>query len=142
MLDPALRNLATPINDQIQGNFSTTITAFAGRGGKIAIPAAAVPALSNLLSDLGKALGIKAGSTTGSAMVGVKAQTGQPDAATIAPASDAELANSDAQLSEQNAQVALAATSDTDLDKLADGENDLSGIPLVVLAVLRKYNVI
>ena len=40
------------------------------------------------------------------------------------------------------AQAALAATSDADLQNLADGENDLRGIPLPVLAVLKKYGVI
>ncbi|KAH8890251.1 hypothetical protein GQ53DRAFT_722205 [Thozetella sp. PMI_491] len=138
VLDPALQPLATPVTQQIQGNFSQAVTAFSGRGGKIKIPAKAVPALSNLLADVGKALGIKVNAVA----QGATAQAAGPDPATIAPATDAELAASDPAVAEQSAQAAIAATPDADLDNLGDDENDLSGIPPLVLAVLRKYDII
>lgn len=48
--------IATPINDQIQGNFTTTVTKFKGRSGAIKIPSGLVPTVTDLLSKIGPAI--------------------------------------------------------------------------------------
>lgn len=55
-LDPSLTGIATPINDQIQGNFTQAVTAWDGRSGLIKIPTALVPTVSDLLAKFGDTL--------------------------------------------------------------------------------------
>lgn len=115
-LDPSLQPIATPILAQIQGNFTAAINAFQGRGGAIVIPAQLVPGLSDLLAAVAKALGIS--------------DPEEKDASTDAAAATA---------GDGNANLLFALP---DLSKLAPEENDLSDIPLPVLAVLKQFGVV
>lgn len=48
--------IATPINDQIQGNFTATVSKLKGRSGAIKIPSSLVPTVTDLLAKIGPAI--------------------------------------------------------------------------------------
>ncbi|KAK2022015.1 hypothetical protein LX32DRAFT_658001 [Colletotrichum zoysiae] len=164
-LDVQFQPIAGLVSDQIQSNFSDAIDAYKGRGGKIKIPAKLVPKLSKLLAGVAKALGLgrmdKGAMVDKDMMVAVglladaAADSPAPDVADAAAAADAmaaglldaEAASADiaaADTAEANAaaQDAATGTSDAELMGLGEDENDLRGIPPLVLAVLRSYEII
>lgn len=53
ILDPTLKGIAVPINEQIQGNFTAAVNAWQGRSGTIKIPTSLVPTATNLLASIG-----------------------------------------------------------------------------------------
>lgn len=116
-LDPSLAGIAQPINDQIQGNFTATVNAFQGRGGAIKIPTKLVPALSDILDGLGRALGIS--DDTSSSGGGGKGAKG------------AEV--------DTNSNLLMPQISQSDLDKLGPDENDWSLVPFPVAVALRRF---
>ncbi|KAK1994400.1 hypothetical protein LX36DRAFT_673166 [Colletotrichum falcatum] len=154
VLDAQFKPIAEQISGQIQGNFTDAITAYKGRGGKIKIPTKLVPKLSKLLAGVAKALGL--GKMDNAMLdrdmmvsVGLLAgpETDAADSAAMADMLEAEAASADiaaADTPEANAaaEQALAAVPDAELESLGEDENDLRGIPPVVLAVLRYYEVI
>lgn len=111
-LDPTLAGIAQPINDQIQGNFTTAVNAFEGRGGAIKIPTKLVPALSDILDGLGRALGIS---------------------------DDDSNSNSKAAAVDTNSNLMFPQISQSDLDRLGPDENDWSMVPFPVAVVLRRF---
>ncbi|KAK2038787.1 hypothetical protein LZ31DRAFT_599392, partial [Colletotrichum somersetense] len=161
-LDVQFQPIAGQVSDQIQSNFTDAITAYKGRGGKIKIPTKAVPKLSKLLAGVAKALGVgkmDKGMMDKDMMVavGLLADADSPapdvafgpeaDAAAAADLLNADAASADiaaADTAEANAaaQEALMGTSDAELMSLGEDENDLRGIPPLVLAVLRSYEII
>ncbi|ORY66244.1 hydrophobic surface binding protein A-domain-containing protein [Pseudomassariella vexata] len=116
-LDPTFQPIAGQIVTQIEGNFTTTIRAYQGRGGKIKIPSKAVPKLSELLDDVAGVLGIGGGRKGDKAV-------------------------NDATEDPNGPAMSEVMIPDTNLSALAEDENDLSGIPLPVLAILRRYDII
>jgi hypothetical protein len=117
-LDPTLAGIAQPINDQIQGNFTTAVNAFAGRGGAIKIPTKLVPALSDILDGLGRALGISDDDGAGS---------------------NSNRKGSKAAAVDTNSNLMVAQISQSDLDRLGPDENDWSMVPFPVALVLRRF---
>ncbi|KAL1846228.1 hypothetical protein Daus18300_014324 [Diaporthe australafricana] len=115
-LDPSLAGIAQPINDQIQGNFTTAVNAFEGRGGAIKIPTKLVPALSDILDGLGKALGIS--DDTGGGGSGGKSGNKAVDT---------------------NSNLMMPQISQSDLDRLGPDENDFSLVPFPVAVMLRRF---
>lgn len=115
-LDPSLAGIAQPINDQIQGNFTTAVNAFQGRGGAIKIPTKLVPALSDILDGLGRALGIS-----------------DDDGA------DSNGRGSKAAAVDTNSNLMMPSISQSDLDRLGPDENDWSVVPFPVAVVLRRF---
>ncbi|KAG8165647.1 hypothetical protein KVR01_004199 [Diaporthe batatas] len=115
-LDPSIAGIAQPINDQIQGNFTAAVNAFQGRGGAIKIPTKLVPALSDILDGLGRALGI---SDDDSAAGNKKGN----NAAAI----------------DTNSNLLFPQISQSDLDRLGPDENDWSLVPFPVAVVLRRF---
>ncbi|KAI7775447.1 hypothetical protein LA080_006824 [Diaporthe eres] len=114
-LDPSLAGIAQPINDQIQGNFTTTVNAFQGRGGAIKIPTKLVPALSDILDSLGRALGISDDDSNGNSKGGKAAAV------------------------DTNSNLMMPQISQSDLDRLGPDENDWSVVPFPVAVVLRRF---
>ncbi|KAI3399749.1 hypothetical protein diail_5817 [Diaporthe ilicicola] len=112
-LDPSLAGIAQPINDQIQGNFTTAVDAFQGRGGAIKVPTKLVPALSKILDGLGKALGISGDSGGG----GKKGKGAEVDT---------------------NSNLMMPAISQDALDRLGPDENDWSLVPFPVAVALKN----
>ncbi|KAJ0114133.1 ntigenic cell wall [Diaporthe amygdali] len=115
-LDPSLAGIAQPINDQIQGNFTATVNAFQGRGGAIKIPTKLVPALSDILDGLGRALGISDDTSSSGGGKGAKG---------------AEV--------DTNSNLLMPQISQSDLDKLGPDENDWSLVPFPVAVALRRF---
>lgn len=115
-LDPSLAGIAQPINDQIQGNFTATVNTFQGRGGAIKIPTKLVPALSDILDGLGRALGISGDDSAGSKGKGGKAAA-----------------------VDTNSNLMMPQISQSDLDRLGPDENDWSVVPFPVAVVLRRF---
>lgn len=111
-MDPSLAGIAQPINDQIQGNFTAAVNAFQGRGGAIKIPTKLVPALSDILDGLGRALGIS---------------------------DDDNNSNSKAAAVNTNSNLMFPSISQSDLDRLGPDENDWSMVPFPVAVVLRRF---
>ncbi|KAK1984478.1 hydrophobic surface binding protein A-domain-containing protein [Colletotrichum cereale] len=154
-LDAQFQPVAAQISDQIQGNFTDAIQEFKGRGGKIKIPTKLVPKLSKLLAAVAKALGLgKMDTAMGKDLMmaeGLLApepdSTEMTDAAEMTDALNSEAAISDIAIAD-TAQASMAieeamqATSEADLMRLGNDENDLRGISPLVLAVLRSYEVI
>lgn len=115
-LDPSLAGIAQPINDQIQGNFTAAVNAFEGRGGAIKIPTKLVPALSDILDGLGRALGISDDNDAASNGEGSKAAA-----------------------FDTNSNLLMPQISQSDLDRLGPDENDWSMVPFPVALVLRRF---
>lgn len=111
-LDPSLAGIAQPINDQIQGNFTTAVNAFEGRGGAIKIPTKLVPALSDILDGLGRALGIS---------------------------DDDGADSSKAAAVDTNSNLLMPQISQAELDRLGPDENDWSLVPFPVALALRSF---
>lgn len=112
-LDPSLAGIAQPINDQIQGNFTSTVSSFAGRSGVIKIPTKLVPAVSDLLDSVSNALGITSNQkdvTTDSAVVDARANSGY-----------------------------CCGITQADIDNLGPDASDYSRVPLPVRAVLKNF---
>ncbi|KAL0940564.1 antigenic cell wall [Colletotrichum truncatum] len=149
-LDKSLQPIATQVNDQIQGNFSASVDEFKGRGGKIKIPTKAVPALSDLLAGVARALGI--GDNDRAVMIGPGPQPDiavQSDAIPFpvtnfpnAEAATADINSADTAQANRAIEATMAGIRDDDLSRLGPDENDLRGVPPLVLAVLRRYGVI
>lgn len=104
-----------PINMEIQGNFTATVSQFAGRSGVIKIPTKLVPAVSDLLDSLSGALGI-----TG------KRDVAAQDVATVSFAADAK-------------SGFCCGITQAKIDKLGAEESDFSQVPLPVRAVFKKF---
>ncbi|TIC95471.1 hypothetical protein CH35J_008231 [Colletotrichum higginsianum] len=146
-LDPQFQPIATQVSDQIQSNFSQAIGEYEGRGGKIKIPSKAVPQLTNLLAGVARALGV--GDRDKMAMM-MAAAGPVPNAAEAVPmtnfasaeAAFADINASDTVQANTAVEAALRGTSDMELRRLGPDENDLRGIPPLVLAVLRRYDII
>ncbi|OLN86278.1 hypothetical protein CCHL11_04163 [Colletotrichum chlorophyti] len=156
ILDPSLQPIAEQVNSQIQANFSAAVDKYKGRGGKIKIPSKAVPKLSELLAGLARALGIgnngrivagPLGSVPETAAIPEPNAIAEADAISVAEfpnieAAYADLNAADTPQANMAAEAALRAISDDDLSRLGPDENDLRGVPLPVLAVLRRFGVI
>ncbi|KAI8182186.1 hypothetical protein K4K51_001217 [Colletotrichum sp. SAR 10_75] len=130
--------------DQIQGNFTGAIDEYKGRGGKIKIPAKAVPALSDLLAGVARALGIGDRDRSVMMVAGLEAEA-LPFPATNFPNADAaamDINTLDTAQANKQIETFQASVSEESLSRLGDDENDLRGIPPLVLAVLRRYEVI
>ncbi|KAK6224551.1 hypothetical protein QIS74_02878 [Colletotrichum tabaci] len=146
-LDPQFQPIATQVSDQIQSNFTQAIGEYEGRGGKIKIPSKAVPQLTNLLAGVARALGV--GDRDRMAMM-MTAAGPVPNAAEAVPmtnfasaeAAFADINASDTVQANAAVEAALRGTSDMELRRLGPDENDLRGIPPLVLAVLRRYDII
>lgn len=146
-LDPQFQPIATQVSDQIQSNFTQAIGEYEGRGGKIKIPSKAVPQLTNLLAGVARALGV--GDRDKMAMM-MAAAGPVPNAAEAVPmtnfasaeAAFADINASDTVQANAAVEAALRGTSDMELRRLGPDENDLRGIPPLVLAVLRRYDII
>ncbi|GJC96794.1 antigenic cell wall [Colletotrichum higginsianum] len=146
-LDPQFQPIATQVSDQIQSNFTQAIGEYEGRGGKIKIPSKAVPQLTNLLAGVARALGV--GDRDKMAMM-MAAAGPVPNAAEAVPmtnfasaeAAFADINASDTVQANTAVEAALRGTSDMELRRLGPDENDLRGIPPLVLAVLRRYDII
>ncbi|KAF9878454.1 antigenic cell wall [Colletotrichum karsti] len=144
ILDRSLAPIATQVVDQINGNFTTAIDEYKGRGGKIKIPAKAVPALSDLLAGVARALGI--GDRDRAVMMAAGIQPDAlPFAATSYPNVDAaavDINAADTPQANTAIEAFVAGTRDEDFSRLGEDENDLRGIPPLVMAVLRRYEII
>ncbi|KAJ4420332.1 hypothetical protein N0V82_004431 [Gnomoniopsis sp. IMI 355080] len=119
VLDPSLRGIASPINDQIQGNFTAAVNAWQGRSGTIAIPQSLVPAATKLLADIGPAItGLFGGSddSDGSAASAVEAFS--------------------APLISRDSKYCCGITQER-LDALGPDENDLTGVPGPLIAAFK-----
>lgn len=122
ILDPTLRGIAVPINDQIQGNFTASVNAWQGRSGAIKIPTSLVPAASNLLASIGPAITGLLGGTDSSAASAVT--------------SFAEFL-----VPRQDAKYCCGITQER-LDALGPDENDLTGIPEPIIAALQVAGIL
>lgn len=91
------------------------MNAFQGRGGAIKIPTKLVPALSDILDGLGRALGISDDSADSSGRGG--------NAAAV----------------DTNSNLMMPSISQSDLDRLGPDENDWSVVPFPVAVVLRRF---
>ncbi|KAF6839184.1 antigenic cell wall [Colletotrichum plurivorum] len=147
VLDASLQPIATQVLDQINANFSATVDDYKGRAGKIKIPSKAVPKLTDLLAGVARALGIGDRDRAVMAMAG-QAQPLQADQAvppTNFPNADAAIADIgqvDTAQASANVEAYVAGIRDEDFSQLGEDENDLRGIPPLVMAVLRRYEVI
>ncbi|EQB43668.1 hypothetical protein CGLO_17650 [Colletotrichum gloeosporioides Cg-14] len=144
ILDRSLQPIAQGVIDQIQGNFTGAIDEYKGRGGKIKIPAKAVPALSDLLAGVARALGIGDRDRSVMMVAGLEAEA-LPFPATNFPNADAaavDINTLDTAQANKEIETFQASVSEESLSRLGDDENDLRGIPPLVLAVLRRYEVI
>ncbi|GKT51597.1 uncharacterized protein ColSpa_11778 [Colletotrichum spaethianum] len=142
VLDRQFQPIATQVSDQIQSNFTQAIDEYKGRGGKIKIPSKAVPKLSDLLAGVARALGV-----ADTSRVVVAGPVSDADLIPMTNFASAEAAFMDintADTAQANtaAEAAMRETSEMDLSRLGPDENDLRGIPPLVLAVLRRYDVI
>ncbi|OHF02487.1 hypothetical protein CORC01_02182 [Colletotrichum orchidophilum] len=140
-LDPTFQPIATQISDQIQNNFSAAIDEYDGRAGKIKIPSKAVPVLTDLLAGVARALGI------GNERMVLAGPVTEAEAAAIPMTNfpNAEAAFADinaADTPEANIAAQEALRGNDDFSRLGPDENDLRGIPPLVIAVLRRYEVI
>lgn len=108
-----MAGIAQPINDQIQGNFTSAVNSFSGRSGVIKIPTKLVPAVSDLLDKVSSALGVTGNQknvVTNSAVVDARADSGY-----------------------------CCGITQNDIDRLGADENEYSKVPLPVMLVLRKF---
>ncbi|KAK7436790.1 hypothetical protein CaCOL14_000452 [Colletotrichum acutatum] len=140
-LDPTFQPIATQISDQIQGNFTAAIDEYDGRAGKIKIPSKAVPVLTDLLAGVARALGV------GDRNKALAGPVTEAEAAAIPvtnfPNAEAAFADiSAADTPEANIAAQEALRGNDDFSRLGPDENDLRGIPPLVLAVLRRYEII
>ncbi|KAJ0134961.1 hypothetical protein CTA2_2401, partial [Colletotrichum tanaceti] len=150
VLDPQFQPIATQVSDQIQQNFTDAIGEFDGRGGKIRIPAKAVPQLSDLLAGVARALGVGGGGRVAMMATAATTAAGPVSDAEVVPmthfvsaeAAFADIMAADTVQANAAVEAALRGSSDMELRGLGPYENDLRGIPPVVLAVLRRYDVI
>lgn len=149
ILDPSLQPIATQVLDQISANFTATLDDYKGRAGKIKIPSKAVPELSDLLAGVARALGIgdRDRAVTAAAAAGdaPPLQADQAVPATNFPNADAAIADigkADTAQAGANIEAYVAGIRDEDFSRLGEDENDLRGIPPLVIAVLRRYGVI
>ncbi|TQN66324.1 hypothetical protein CSHISOI_08587 [Colletotrichum shisoi] len=171
-LDPQFQPIATQVSDQIQSNFTQAIGEYEGRGGKIKIPSKAVgrrlhfpidnpigiptkavPKLTDLLAGVARALGIGDRDRMAMTMMTTTAAAAGPvpNAAAAVPmmtnfasaeAAFADIDASDTVQANAAVEAALRGTSDMELRRLGPDENDLRGVPPLVLAVLRRYDII
>ncbi|WYZ37634.1 hypothetical protein EsH8_II_001140 [Colletotrichum jinshuiense] len=141
-LDPSVRTIADSINSQIQSNFSGAVDEFKGRGGKIKIPEKAVPALSDLLAGVARALGIDERDRMTAAGPVPDAQAVPVTNFPNAEAAFADISAADTPQANVAAAASLRGVSDNELSRLGPDENDLRGIPPLVMAVLRRYEII
>ncbi|KAF6811173.1 antigenic cell wall [Colletotrichum sojae] len=146
ILDASLQPIATQVLDQINANFSATVDDYKGRAGKIKIPSKAVPKLSDLLAGVARALGIGDRDRAVMAMAGAAPlQADQAVPATNflnADAAIADIGQVDTAQASANVEAYVAGIRDEDFSRLGEDENDLRGIPPLVMAVLRRYEVI
>ncbi|KAF6840023.1 antigenic cell wall [Colletotrichum musicola] len=146
ILDASLQPIATQVLDQINANFSATVDDYKGRAGKIKIPSKAVPKLSDLLAGVARALGIGDRDRAVMAMAGAAPmQADQAVPTTNFPNADAAIADigqADTAQAGANVEAYVAGIRDEDFSRLGEDENDLRGIPPLVMAVLRRYEVI
>lgn len=148
VLDASLQPIAGQVLDQINSNFTATVDDYKGRAGKIKIPSKAVPQLSDLLAGVARALGI--GDRDRAVMAGAAQPMQQADEAALVPPTS--FASADAAAADINAadtaqagaavEAYVARLRDEDFSRLGEDENDLRGIPPLVMAVLRRYGVI
>lgn len=121
ILDPSLRGIAIPINDQIQSNFSAAIQQYEGRSGVIKIPTALVPTVSNLLASISPVLdGLLGGSensTSGLAGLISKLET------------------------REDPQYCCGITQ-AEIDALGPDQNDLTKVPGPVVSLLEAVGVL
>lgn len=118
-LDPSLSGIAQPINDQIQGNFTTAVDKFKGRSGAIKIPTNLVPTATNLLAQIGPVLGklpFGGGGGKGKA--------------------------SNKQRQETEMTMYCCGITQDQLDALSPEQNDLTNVPQPVVAMLQNLGVV
>ncbi|TDZ38560.1 hypothetical protein C8035_v004808 [Colletotrichum spinosum] len=140
ILDKSLQPIAEQVNTQIQANFSEAVDMYKGRAGKIKIPSAAVPALSDLLSGVARALGI--GDRNRAVMAADGTEAVPITNFTTVSAAAANIEAADTVMANNAAEAFMARISDEELSRLGPDENDTRGIPPLVMAVLRRYGVI
>ncbi|KZL75640.1 antigenic cell wall [Colletotrichum incanum] len=142
VLDRQFQPIAMQVSDQIQSNFTKAIDEYEGRGGKIKIPSKAVPKLSDLLAGVARALGIADNDRMMAAGPVPEADAVPLTAFPNVEAAFADINAADTPQANSAVEAALKGTSDMELSRLGPDENDLRGIPPLVLAVLRRYDVI
>ncbi|KAK1639324.1 hypothetical protein BDP81DRAFT_512270 [Colletotrichum phormii] len=140
-LDPTFQPFATQISDQIQGNFTAAIDEYDGRAGKIKIPSKAVPVLTDLLAGVARALGV-GGRNKALAGPVTEAEAASIPMTNYASAESAFADIGAADTPEANIAAQEALRGGDDFSRLDPDENDLRGIPPLVLAVLRRYEII
>ncbi|GKT57545.1 antigenic cell wall protein [Colletotrichum tofieldiae] len=144
VLDRQFQPIGVQISDQIQGNFSRTIDEYEGRGGKIKIPSKAVPKLTDLLAGVARALGVTDNDRMMAAGPGPVPEVNTVPLTNFpnVEAAFADISAADTPQANSAIEAAIRGTSDMELSRLGRDENDLRGIPPLVLAVLRRYDVI